>query len=680
MKKRLIAMITVLALIVSALFCFNVSIAFGADSGTCGATGSSVTWSYDSSTTTLTITGTGVIADYGLTVVKRAPWYSYKSNITTIIIGEGITEIGELDFYNCTALTSVSLPSTLTTIAGNSLNYGAFRECTALESITLPQNLTTIEAMAFRGCTALKSITLPDSLTSFGTGAFQDCTDLTTVKYGTGLTSTGSSAFKDAGVKNIIFSSTITRIDEYSFFGCKMTSVEIPELITSIGTRSFANCSFLSSVTIYNTNTTFEGISVGEEDPFNGSSQKITFYGHKGSTTETFVAEHPNSDYEFVSIDSCDHPTTHEVITLQATCTESGTTTQVCDVCGFVVSTTEIPATGHSWELIETLDETEANGHILRNYHCSSCNEDKQEIEHVAFVDGFYDYTNTATCTTRGYETYTCTFEGCGKVERNLVLTANHTVEEYTVTLEPTCTEPGSEEGVCTVCGETVVREISALGHQNELTETLDNTLDDGHTYELYTCTVCGEETIVSEHVEWLEGCYTSVTRESPSCSLPGLSYDTCTICSKTRLATIPATGEHVWYETSRIEPTCTADGQIAYACENCNSTKTESIEKLGHDYVLQSSEEPTCTTAGYKNWKCSRCGYLSKDVINATGHTVDELNYTIIADADCVNDGTATSVCKVCGNEFEITLVALGHIYEDVIVPIAEKPGHSLS
>lgn len=680
MKRRLISMITALALLVSALFCFNISIVLGADSGDCSASGSSVKWNYDSSTATLTISGIGEMKN--TYIASTVPWKSVKSDVTTVIVEEGVTQIGRVAFYAFSSLTSVSLPNTLTSIKGGSLNYGAFRECTALESIMLPESLTELDDMAFRGCSALKSITIPDSVTTLGTGVFRECTALTTVKYGTGLTSTGSYTFYDAGVKNITFSSTITKIDEYSFYNCKMTKVEIPEEITSIGTRAFANCTFLNSVTIYNSNTTFEGVSVGEEDPFNGSNQTVTFYGHKGSTTETFVENHPNSAYIFVSIDPCDHASTHEVVTLEPTCTEKGTTTQVCDECGFVVSTAELAATGHSWQLVETIDETEENGHILTNYICESCGAEKQEIEHKAFVDGFYTY-SAPTCDgtiTVGYEKYTCTFEGCGKVERNLV-SVKHNIEEYTVTAEPTCTEKGSKEGVCTVCGNTVTEEISALGHQNELTEELDNTLEDGHTYEIYTCSVCQEETIVSTHVEWVDGCYTSETVLNPTCTVNGSRKDTCGICSKTRYVSLPANGEHDWYETARTEPTCTAVGKIYYACNNCDLTKSENIEALGHDYVLveESSEAPTCTEAGYNTWRCSRCSAAKKDVVNATGHTVDELNYTILSEADCVNDGLAKSVCKVCGTEFEITLTAYGHNYEDVSVPIESKPGHSL-
>lgn len=691
MKKRLIASVTAFALFVSVLFCFNASVVFADDSGYCGASGSilstgrNASYTYVEATKTLTISGTGDTKDYGDTVVNRPPWYDYKTEIENVVIEEGIVTLGTLSFSGCTALKSVTLPSTLTTISGGTLNYGAFRDCTALETITLPSNLATIEAMAFRGCTSLKSITFPDSLTTLGDSAFRECTNLETVRFGTGLTSTGTYAFSESGVRNIIFSDTITSIDAFSFYNTKVIEVEFPETVANIGMSSFADCYNLRSVTVNNPDTTFAGLSIAEENPFAGEVQHIIFYGHSGSTTESFVkkqVEENNHDYEFVSIDPCDHASTHEVITLQPTCTETGITTQVCDECGFVVSTTELPALDHSWELTETLDETEENGHIISGYICSRCSEEKQEVEHVAFVEGFYEYTNTATCTRPGIETYTCTFDGCGEVERNAVLTANHTVEEYTVITEPTCTQKGQEQGVCTVCGETVTRDIDATGHQNELTAEYDNTLEDGHTYKTYTCSVCKEETVEPTHVEWVEGCYTTTTITNPTCTINGLARDTCDICSQTRLVSIPANGEHVWYETTRTEPTCTAVGKIYYACENCNLTRSEDIPALGHDYVLveESTVAPTCTTAGYNTYKCNTCGATEREVVNATGHTPDEQNYTVISEPDCLNDGQAKSVCTTCGEEYDIILDALGHNYEDVLVPIEDKPGHSLS
>ena len=677
MKKRLISLLIAVAICVTSVLSVNVSIALGATSGTCG---NNALWSYDASTTTLTISGSGATSNFGVSVSKRVPWYSYKSNIKKVIVEDGITSLGQLIFYNLTALTSVSLPSTLKVIDGGTLNYGAFRECTALKTITLPEGIETIGAMAFRGCTALQSVRFPNTLTNLGMGAFRDCTSLETVTYGTGMASTGAEAFYDSGVRYVNFSSAITTIDNYSFFNTKIVSIEIPEHITSIGTRAFANCTFINSVTVYNKSCAFNGV-IGE-DPFNGSNQTITFYGHSGSTTQTYAEE---KGYTFISIDECAHQNKEERIVKAPTCGEPGIVNVVCLDCDFLVSESEIPAIGHKWKLIETAEQTKADGHIYTFYVCENegCNGEQTKIEHVANVEGYYEYSNTATCTRPGIEKYTCTVEGCGNVDSSVAPSGNHQVAEYTVTLEPTCTTEGTQSGTCSVCNETITQSIPATGHTYDVIDNIDNTAEDGHTYVVNKCSVCSVESVVPTHVEWIEGYYNSRIVTNPGCVVDGVRADTCSVegCGKVRSVDIPANGEHVWYETTRTEPTCTAAGKIYYACENCTLTKSENIDALGHSYVLneESSVAPNCTVAGYSTYKCSVCNATKKDVLSATGHTADPENSVVTLEPTCTTTGEKVSVCTVCGEEFTITLEALNHIMENVVINIEDKPGHTL-
>lgn len=688
MKKKIISASLVLAVLLSSIFCFTSFNALADAEGYCGAATSALgspqknaTYKYVEATQTLTISGTGATKDYGDTRLNSRPWDSYKDQITTVIVEEGITELGTLIFYNFTALTSISLPSTLETIAGGTANYGAFRGCTALKSITLPEGLTTIEAMAFRDCTALEHIKFPNSLKTLGTSAFQGCTGITSVTYGTGMTSTGQNAFRDCtNLNSIIFSPTITKIDEYSFYNTRLTSVEIPETVESIGTRAFANCSFLSKVTIHNINCKFEGI-IGE-DPFNGSSQQLKIYGHSGSTAQTYAQD---KGYIFVSLDECPHEVTHNVIVTPPTCTEIGHSQEVCDNCQAVVSDSDIPALNHSYVLTYVQDSTEEDGHIYNVYTCSTenCGDEKVVIEHKATMEGLYEFKRVGSCKTGGFETKTCTI--CGNVDRTVIVIGDHKVDSYKTTLEPTCTTPGTGEGVCSECSETVTINIPASGHTNELVEEVDGTAEDGHIYSVYECSVCGEETIDAVHVEgieWIEGSYTSTVITEPRCVINGVRRDVCDVCGKSRLVQLPANGEHMWYETTRTQPTCTAVGKIYYACENCNLTKSENIDALGHSYVLQeaSSVPATCTQSGYNMYKCSVCAMTNKETLPATNHTADEENYDIIVEPDCENDGLAKSVCTVCGVGFDITLASPGHSFEAVVVPAEDKPGHSFS
>lgn len=187
--------------------------------------------------------------------------------------------------------------------------------------------------------------------------------------------------------------------------------------------------------------------------------ESLIVKGHSGSTAQTYAKA---KGYTFQSIDNCDHSSTHEVITLEPTCTTAGTTTQVCDNCGFVVSETQLPAKGHSYETVNTENN---NGHTYDYQKCSACNDEKTVITHNAFVEGYYDYKTTATCTKAGIETKTCKVEGCNKVEVKAVPSTGHTIEKSTVTKQPTCTQAGEEKGVCSVCNTEVTQTIPALGH-----------------------------------------------------------------------------------------------------------------------------------------------------------------------------------------------------------------------
>lgn len=703
MKKNIIKMLSFafsLVLIMSVMLSLNAGVASAATEGTCG---DNATWSYDASTTTLTISGTGATKDYNA-VISKAPWTDYKSSITTIIVEEGITEIGNYNFYNCTALTSVSLPSTLISLNGSgtmTTSYGCFQGCTSLTSITLPEGLQSIGNCAFKDCTALTSITFPDSLTTLSYGAFSYCSSLAKVTFGNGLTETGSNSFYNSGVKSINWGSSITTVSAYSFYGYQGTELDFPDNITYIGFRAFADNYFLKNVTINNANTEIAtALNTEISSPFAGHEQDyVTIYGHKGSTAESFATQF---SYPFVSIDECEHEVTHEVIALEATCTETGVLQNVCDNCGAIVSESTIAALGHSYEVTETVDNTEIDGHIYTTEVCSRCGDVKESVEHqkaaegsetrYVWIDGYYTYTNTATCTTPGTERYTCTVDGCylvGNVATFETLSASlgsHTVEEYTVTVEPTCTAEGSQEGVCVVCGQTITQTIPATGHsytEDNLIETIDNTEEDGHIHRIYECQNCHEQIDETEHIEWVEGFYTANVISEARCVIDGLERDTCDICSQTRNVTIPANGQHEWYVTSTTDPTCTAVGKIYYACKNCTLTKSEDIPALGHDYVIveENSKAATCTEAGYDYYKCTRCSATKQQTVAALGHTIDENNYIETAPATCEEDGAAVSVCTVCGETFDITLPALGHDYQDVVVDLTSenKPGHSL-
>ena len=125
--------------------------------------------------------------------------FAQITTLKKVTLGDSITEIPELAFFNCTGLQTVSIPSGLKKIGSQ-----AFFGCSSLQNVTLPASLTEIGYQAFRDCDKLTSITFPDSLTKIGESAFSGCTELTYISYGSGNDDIGGNAFGGCtGVKVI---------------------------------------------------------------------------------------------------------------------------------------------------------------------------------------------------------------------------------------------------------------------------------------------------------------------------------------------------------------------------------------------------------------------------------------------------------------------------------------------
>ena len=132
--------------------------------GYCGTTGNeeSVTWSYDASTKTLSISGTGYMMYYNSvqnadnSYSNGAPWKAFANEIESVTIGNGITYVGSNTFAHCPSISSVTLP----TSGIYEIGPGAFADCTSLESIDIPMSINTIGNQAFAGCSSLATVSI----------------------------------------------------------------------------------------------------------------------------------------------------------------------------------------------------------------------------------------------------------------------------------------------------------------------------------------------------------------------------------------------------------------------------------------------------------------------------------------------------------------------------------------
>ncbi|MBQ6612560.1 MAG: leucine-rich repeat domain-containing protein, partial [Alistipes sp.] len=171
------------------------------------------------------------------------------SELTNITIPDSITEIGNGAFRGCSSLTSITIPNGVTSIGEE-----AFRDCRSLKSITIPNSVTSIEYGAFAGCSSLTSITIPNSVTSIGKYAFDDCTGTLIIScnipdgywgYDHYYTFDGSKFTK------VIIGNGVTKIGDYAFCDCKeLSSITISDSITKIGSGAFKGCTKLKTLNI----------------------------------------------------------------------------------------------------------------------------------------------------------------------------------------------------------------------------------------------------------------------------------------------------------------------------------------------------------------------------------------------------------------------------------------------
>ena len=514
---------------------------------------------------TLTISGTGAMPDFNFPEGNLAPWWNYEAlgmltsfgnfklegelkkvvikdgvtNVsnyalfflpaaTQITLPESVTSIGRYGIALCSKLNGISLPRAVTAIgdfglAGNSftavslpdglqaLGRGAFDACASLSGMTLPAAITAVPDKCFNDCTKLLTVDYKGEVTAIGERAFEGCKSLTKAPIPAAVTALGNSAFNGCiALTDVTLPAGVTAVPDGCFQDCTaLADMKLPGTVTSVGHNAFTGCKALKDVRCYGAPPTVEPAGAAEHS-FEPAIVTI-HYNPDPVYGWTFDADGKWQGYTVSSKGACLHTGygTHEN-TVPATCGEAGRTETICDNCGEVTATKEIPATGaHTWDNGTVTTEPTETTPGVRTFTCAVCSQTKTEVIPATGAHTFVFTKNVApSCTEAGYDLYTC--RDCGASEqRNVKPALGHKWDSGTVTTEPTETDPGTMTYTCTVCGATKTEVIPATGP---------------HT-----------------HV-WDEGTVTV----APTETTPGVRTYTCTVCGQTRTEIIPATGSAV--------------------------------------------------------------------------------------------------------------------------------------
>ncbi len=246
----------------------NVTVNANDTSGVAG----DISWNFDNATATLTLSGKGMTDNYTLEILP--PWYQYRNNIETIVVGNEIESLGDYVFYDHNKAKTITVSENVETIG-----YAAFEGCSSLTALTLGNGDAIVDATAFRGCdglvvadensneyisvsgnnrymlksiedknatsftipsttvvigenvfegcTGIINVTIPDSVISIGDGAFRNCDSIESVEFGLHVKYIGNSAFADCeSLTDVEFNSTPEKVGVLAFAGCPLNTIE----------------------------------------------------------------------------------------------------------------------------------------------------------------------------------------------------------------------------------------------------------------------------------------------------------------------------------------------------------------------------------------------------------------------------------------------------------------------
>ena len=559
-----------------------------------GFCGNGLVWTLDEDGV-LTVTGDGEMYDYSFSEYPELdvpPWYSLRGDILTLVLGPGVTSVGQYAFRGCEDLECVRIPGSV-----SGIGYGAFSGCDRLYTVYFdgPEYqwsslyigsgneplgsaavyyILTAGSCGSEGCDLRWTISTNGRLTVSGTGDMADYS-------ASGSNSAPWYSYKDS-ITSLVVEEGVESIGSYAFSDCySLYSVTLPASVRSVGSSAFSGCYCLYDV----------------------------YYGGVGEP------------WYVVDVASGNDPLTGAVLHYTLAAGTSGDVRWTLDGGGLltVFGTGEMADyTGQApWYAYRNgitallLEEGVTSVGAYAFADCGALSyimlpESLQYIDAYAFTD--CTSLTQLTVPAGTLEIGECAFTGCTGLTELTVLG-----QETAILAQGTDFAPAVCAPACSAA--------HAYAAANDLSFTVVEGDLSAHIYDAYEWTWNEELTEATltlfcargDDALVLTAQISAVTTEA-ACSAEGSTVCTATAAydgetwTQTRSKTLPALG-HDWGEWAvTTEPSCTADGVETRSCARCHESETRPVGAPGHDYTATVTA-PTCTAGGCTTHTCSRCG-----------------------------------------------------------------------
>ena len=591
--KRIVALLTVTALLAFSVPVYAASVPY---EGKCGP---SLEWKYELETRTLTISGEGPMYNYKPkhSSFGVAPWIAITTGISTVVIEEGCTTVGDYAFAFCIIIDRVYFPEN----SLKEIGQYAFYRNSKLSRLIIPDSVTRVKNNAFESCPNLVYLDFGAGISEVENNMCYGDEELRTVKFGKNCKRLGINSFYECINLHDIDLSNLETIDVQCFYGCtSMKEAHMGGNFKKMAQRAFSQCSSLTDITFevapidisydYNYNTpVYNSLEDGFYTICNGEVLMT-----KNSSSLTL------SEYTV--------PDGVRVI-------GGGAFRNISGLKKITVPDGVVAASSYSFSDAKSLTSVSLP---------PSLSYIGKGAFGYSYSSGKYIYLTNLTLRCRGCSP--ALYEYCNSIGAKLI--CEHTFDE--ITLSSDCEEGTYTIKECVFCKHREGLDFFEPEGHRFIVEQKEGSCTENRVVTR-VCTVCGKREIISE--EKAEGHKADDEWSlvvDPTCNEYGYVAKVCTVCGepveKIFIEKIP----HKLSEEAAVAtpPTCVRPGKMGHYCELCGECFGEyEIPAAGHEfgeYIPVTFADPETGIAGFYIRVCESCGVAEGKWLDSEGNEVD--------------------------------------------------------